>query len=328
MAALTLFDLLAHTMETTDFSADWGPVIRGKVRDAYEPSPDVRILITTDRVSAFDRVLGTLPGKGQILNQMAAYWFHKTADVAPNHVLSVPHPNVTLARNCRPLPVEWVVRAYLTGVTSTSIWTHYEKGSRLFAGHVLPDGLKKNAALPQAILTPSTKAMDPNASVHDETVSKDDVLARGLVSAEMFERAEAMVLKLFQRGQTLAAARGLILADTKYELGIDTEGELRVIDEIHTPDSSRYWFKGSYETNVPKGLEPESFDKEYLRRYLASIGFKGEGSLPNIPDEIRLGASERYLEAYQTITGTNLVLEHSDPGALKDSVVKALRHLA
>ena len=198
----------------------------------------------------------------------------------------------------------------------------------MFAGHGLPDGLKKNAALPKAILTPSTKAMDPHASMHDETVSKDDVLARGLVSLEMFERAEAMVLSLFQRGQKLSLERGLILADTKYELGLDSQGELRVIDEIHTPDSSRYWFKDSYETNVPQGLEPESFDKEYLRRYLTSIGFKGEGTLPTIPDDIRLGASLRYLEAYQTITGTNLVLEEANDDELKESVSHALRNLS
>ncbi|MFO0618199.1 MAG: phosphoribosylaminoimidazolesuccinocarboxamide synthase [Polyangiaceae bacterium] len=273
----------------------------GKVRDNYT-SPDgrTRVLITTDRLSAFDRVITTLPFKGQVLNALAKFWFDRTGEIAPNHVLDTPDPNVVVARACRPLPVEIVVRAYLTGVTSTSIYTHYARGERVFCGHALPDGLAKNARLPAPIVTPSTKAEKGD---HDQSLSRAEVLARTGMDPRHFDEAADRALALFDFGVRTAAERGLILADTKYEFGIDADGKLRVIDEIHTPDSSRYWFARSYEERVGRGDEPESFDKEFVRRALIALGFDGTGPIPALPNSVRLEAARRYIAALRTITG-------------------------
>ncbi|AKF05528.1 phosphoribosylaminoimidazolesuccinocarboxamide synthase [Sandaracinus amylolyticus] len=310
----TLRKGLELTLDATDLGGPpprgLGTKYEGKVRDNYLPGDGRRILVTTDRISAFDRVLGTLPFKGQVLNQLAAWWFDQTKDVASNHVLSIPDPNVTIGIDCRPLEVELVVRAYLTGVTSTSIWTHYAKGARTFCGHALPDGLAKNDALPAPILTPSTKA---EKGGHDVSVSRDELLAMGRVSAEEFDRASQLALALFRRGQELCAKRGLILVDTKYEMGVDPSGRIVVIDEMHTPDSSRYWFRESYEERRARGEEPESFDKEYVRRWLAAQGWTGDGPMPPIPDEVRIEASRRYVEACETIMGRAFVPDLEDP---------------
>lgn len=307
---------LGCTLDRTDLAGSpprgLGTKIEGKVRDNYLPGDGTRVLVTTDRISAFDRVLGTLPFKGQVLNTLAAWWFETTKDVAPNHVLSVPDPSVTIGMECRPLEVELVVRSYLTGVTSTSIWTHYEKGARTFCGHRLPDGLKKNEPLPEPILTPSTKA---EKGGHDVSVSKDELLAIGRVSADEFERASAIAHALFRRGQELCAARGLILVDTKYEMGVAPDGRIVVIDEMHTPDSSRYWYAASYQARLAAGQEPESFDKEYVRRWLAAEGFAGDGPIPAIPDEVRMEAARRYAEACETIMGRAFVPDLGDPQA-------------
>jgi phosphoribosylaminoimidazole-succinocarboxamide synthase len=300
---------LAITLDHTDL----GPIgkkYEGKVRDNYSRPDGTRVLVTTDRISAFDRVLGTLPFKGQVLNGLSAYWFQSTKDVAPSHFVSAPDPNVTIGLECTPLAVELVVRAYLTGVTSTSIWTHYEAGARTFAGHALPDGLKKNEPLPNAILTPSTKA---EKGGHDETVSRAELLRRGEVGEADFDRAGEMALALFRHGQEVCAKRGLILADTKYEMGKTKDGRIVVIDEMHTPDSSRYWLAASYEGRLSRGEEPESFDKEYVRRWLAAQGFKGDGPIPPIPDEIRIEASRRYIEACETVMGSPFVPSLEDP---------------
>lgn len=307
--AETLRAGLALTLERTDFDG-LGPKIEGKVRDSYRVGDGRRVLVTTDRISAFDRVLGTLPFKGQVLNQLSAWWFERTADVAPNHLLSVPDPSVTIARECTPLPVEWVMRGYLTGVTSTSVWTHYARGEREFCGHRLPDGMKKNEPLPAPILTPSTKAAQGG---HDESVSRASLLERGAIDEASFDEAAKLVHALFARGQALCAERGLILVDTKYELGRTAEGELVVIDEIHTPDSSRIWFEASYEARLRAGEEPESFDKEYVRRWLAAEGFTGEGAIPPIPDEVRVEASRRYIEACDAIRGDAFVPDLAPP---------------
>ena len=271
---------------------------------------DRRVLVTTDRISAFDRVLGTLPLKGQILNATATYWFDATKHLVPNHVLDVPDPNVIVGVECEPLPVELVMRSYVTGVTSTSLWTHYERGSRVFAGHALPDGLKKNERLPAAILTPSTKAAKGG---HDVTVSRDELLAMGQISARDFDRAAELAATLFEFGQARCRERGLILVDTKYEMGKTKSGEIVVIDEIHTPDSSRYWFAESYATRFAAGLEPESFDKEHVRKWLAAQGFVGDGPIPVIPDDVKVEASRRYAEAYATITGRAFVANLDEP---------------
>ena len=300
---------LGRTLERTSLDA-LGTKYEGKVRDNYTTADGRRIIVVTDRISAFDRVLGTLPLKGQVLNQLAAFWFETTRDVAPNHVISVPDPCVLIARECTPLPVEMVMRAYVTGVTSTSIWTHYQKGERVFCGHRLPDGLRKNERLPQPILTPSTKA---ELGDHDVSASREEILAMGRISPRDFDAAAEIAAALFARGQSWCADRGLILVDTKYELGKDRDGNIVVIDEIHTPDSSRFWFADSYADRFASGRDPESFDKEYVRRYLAGIGFTGDGPIPPLPDDVRIEASRRYIEAFEKITGRTFAPDLEDP---------------
>ncbi|MDI1477846.1 phosphoribosylaminoimidazolesuccinocarboxamide synthase [Polyangium sp. y55x31] len=305
----TLKRALRTTLDHTDFGA-LGAKYEGKVRDNYTTGDGRRFLVATDRISAFDRVLGTLPLKGQVLNLLAAHWFEATKHIAPNHVISVPDPNVVEAVECTPLPVEMVVRAYVTGVTSTSIWTHYARGERVFCGHRLPDGLHKNDRLPAPILTPSTKA--PKGG-HDVSASREEILAEGVISARDFDEAAEMVMALFAFGQKRCEERGLILVDTKYELGKTKDGRIVVIDEIHTPDSSRFWFARTYDERRARGEEPESFDKEYVRRWLAGTGFTGDGPIPTIPDEVRVEAARRYIEAFETITGQAFVPDLEDP---------------
>ena len=308
------------TLERTDYPT-LGAQYVGKVRDNYTRDGR-RYIITTDRISAFDRVLGTLPFKGQLLTQMAAFWFEKTKHLVPNHVISVPDPNVMECEECDPLPVEMVVRAYVTGVTSTSIWTHYAAGKRVFCGHSLPDGLRKNQKLPAPILTPSTKAAgDSPGAAHDISASREEILALTNMSPNDFDRAGEMAMKLFQFGQAHAASRGLILVDTKYEFGKRKNGDVILMDEIHTPDSSRYWFADSYEERFLAQKEPESFDKEFVRRYLAGIGYTGDGPAPTLPDDIRVDASLRYIEAYEKITGREFTPNSEPPNA---RIAKAL----
>jgi phosphoribosylaminoimidazole-succinocarboxamide synthase len=254
--------------------------------------------------------VGTLPSKGQLLNQIAAFWFERTRGIAPNHLLEVPDPNVSVVRECRPLPVEFVYRAHLTGSTSTSIWTAYERGERLYCGHRLPEGLRKHEPLPQPLLTPTTKA--PHGQ-HDELVSRAELIERGTLAAELFDRAARLTEALFAAGRSWAERRGLILVDTKYELGLDPDGELVVIDEIHTPDSSRYWYRASYERALSHGRDPEALDKEYVRRWLKEHGYQGEGPPPELPLEVRCEASRRYIEAYEQITGLAFEPDLEDP---------------
>jgi len=309
LATETLREALGFTLETTSLDA-LGAKYEGKVRDNYTTKDGRRYIVVTDRISAFDRVLGTLPLKGQVLNGLAAFWFERTRGVAPNHVISVPDPNVTIARECTPLPVEMVMRAYVTGVTSTSIWTHYQQGARVFCGHKLPEGLRKNERLPAPILTPSTKA--PKGD-HDISASREEILAMGHIDARDFDAAAEMAAALFEHGQAWCRDRGLILVDTKYEFGKDTDGNIVVIDEIHTPDSSRFWFSATYDERFSQAKDPESFDKEYVRRYLAGLGFKGDGPIPAIPDEVRVEAARRYIEAFETITGSEFKPDTTDP---------------
>jgi phosphoribosylaminoimidazole-succinocarboxamide synthase len=293
----TLREGLELTLDATDLGV--GTKYEGKVRDNYTVDGK-RIIVVTDRISAFDRVLGTLPFKGQILNSLAAFWFEETKDLVPNHVIDVPDPNVMVAVECEPLPVEMIVRAYITGVTSTSIWTHYKNGARVFCGHELPEGLVKDQKLPKPILTPSTKAEKGD---HDVSASREEILAMGRMSARDFDEAAEYAMALFEYGQKLCAERGLILVDTKYEFGKTKDGKIVVIDEIHTADSSRFWFANTYEARFKAGQSPESFDKEYVRRYLADQGYTGDGPIPPIPDEVRIEAARRYIEACETIRG-------------------------
>jgi phosphoribosylaminoimidazole-succinocarboxamide synthase len=271
----------------------FGRKTEGKVRDIYQVDGK-RILITTDRVSAFDRVLGVIPFKGQVLNQLSLWWFEQTADLVPNHVLAAPDPNVTIAREAQFLPIEVIVRGYITGVTSTSLWTLYQQGERAPYGIPLPDGLRKNDRLPQPIITPTTKATQGG---HDERITREEILVRGLVEPSVWEQIEQVAPALFRRGQEIAARAGLILVDTKYEFGL-IDGQLTLIDEIHTPDSSRYWTQESYHQG-----EPEHFDKEYLRLWFAAQGYRGEGHPPVMPDSFISTVATRYIAAYERLTG-------------------------
>lgn len=291
-----------HTLERSDLP-DLGERIEGKVRDSYV-SGKRRTIVVSDRVSCFDVVVGTLPSKGQVLNQIAAFWFEKTRGLAKNHLLEVPDPNVSIVQECRLLPVEFVFRAHLTGSTSTSIWTAYDRGERAYCGHTLPDGMKKHEEFPAPLLTPTTKAP---MGEHDELTSRDEILERGTMSEELFDAAAALLGGLFAEGRKWAASRGLILADTKYELGLDDDGNLVVIDEIHTPDSSRYWYRESFERAMSNGTDPESLDKEYVRRWLLEQGYRGDGPSPEIPVEVKVEAARRYIETYEQITGQAFV---------------------
>ena len=274
----------------------------GKVRDMYLLE-NRRILITTDRQSAFDHVLGTIPLKGQVLNRIAQFWFDRTRDIVANHVIAVPDGNVTVAEELDMIPVEIVVRRYLTGSTDTSVWTHYERGVRNFCGHDLPDGMVKNQPFDGAIITPSTKADE-----HDESVSREQILERGLVDEQTWEQVEEVALALFARGTEMAAAQGLILVDTKYEMGRNKEGEIAVADEIHTPDSSRYWIADSYEERHANGEEPESLDKEFLRLWLRDKGI-ADDNIPELDDEIRIQVARRYIDLYERMTGMDFEVD-------------------
>jgi phosphoribosylaminoimidazole-succinocarboxamide synthase len=286
----------------------------GKVRDNYSFGESSlgrgRLLVATDRISAFDRVLGTLPFKGQVLNRLSTFWFDATAAECPNHMIRAVDAQAVFAKECKPLAVELVVRAYLTGVTSTSVWTAYQRGERTFCGHALPEGLKKNEPLPRPLVTPSTKA---EKGGHDQSVSRAELLASGVVSEAHFDRAAEMALKLFAAGQAHCAKQGLILVDTKYEMGLDDAGQVVVIDEVHTPDSSRFWQAASYEGRLSRGEEPESFDKEFLRRWLFERDFSGEGPVPPLTREIRVEAARRYIAAYEQIVGAPFVPELEPP---------------
>ena len=278
----------------------------GKVRDIYE-QPDRLILISTDRHSSFDRIIAHIPHKGQVLNQVSAWWFKETRNIVPNQMLAVPDPNVTVAKKYKTIPIEAVVRGYLTGVTDTAIWTRYSKGERKFGGVMLPDGMKKNQKLPSPIFDPTTKE-----EKHDRTLTPEEMIAEGFITKELFERVRKTALALFEKGQEIAAKRGLILVDTKYEFGTDDPpaggGNLVLIDEIHTPDSSRYWQMGSYDEHFAKGEEPEYFDKEFLRLWFKEHcdPYKDK-ELPPAPQELVEEMSRRYIQMYEQITGKKFI---------------------
>jgi len=280
----------------------------GKVRDCYD-LPDAgegerRILISSDRISAFDRILTAIPWKGQVLTQMARWWFEQTADIAPNHVLAYPDPNVVIGKRVEILPVEIVVRGYLAGTTGTSVLTLYKKGVRQMYGHTLPDGLRDNQVLPAPIITPTSKAFDGG---HDEPLDEAAIVAGGLLTQAQWDEVSRMALALFARGQTIAAKRGLILVDTKYEFGIDAEGRILLADEIHTPDSSRYWHAASYEEAFAAGTRPASFDKDVIRAWVAERCDPYADPIPEIPDDMIARTSTAYVEAFEMITGKAFV---------------------
>ena len=282
----------------------------GKVRDCYDLPPDAahpegrRILIASDRVSAFDRILACIPWKGQVLTQIARWWFERTEDICANHVLAYPDANVVIGKRLTILPVEVVVRGYLAGTTSTSVLTQYRKGVRTMYGHSLPDGMRDNQVLPQAIITPTSKAFDGG---HDEPLTSAEILAQGLLTAAQWDEVSAKALALFARGQAMAAERGLILVDTKYEFGVDAAGNILIADEIHTPDSSRYWLADGYQAAFEAGSRPPSFDKDVIRAWVAARCDPYKDDIPEIPSEMIEATSKVYIQAYEAITGETFV---------------------
>ncbi len=276
----------------------------GKVRDNYDLPDGRRVLIATDRISAFDQSLGAVPFKGQVLTGIARFWFERTGDICANHVLAYPDPNVLVGRRLDMLPVEIVVRGYLAGTTSTSLLTMYETGQRTIYGHRFADGLRANERLPQAIITPTTKAAHGG---HDEPITAAEILERGLLTPAQWDEIAEVALALFARGQAMAAARGLILADTKYEFGVDGEGAIVLADEIHTPDSSRYWAADEYEARFAAGEAQASFDKDVVRRWVAARCDPYRDPIPALPEDVLEAAAGAYIGAYEAITGEAFV---------------------
>ncbi len=294
-----------NILKTTDFP-ELGEKKTGKVRDVYV-QPDRLILISTDRHSSFDRIIAHIPYKGQVLTETSAYWFEATKDIVPNHVLAVPDPNAVVAKKCKVIPVEMVVRGYITGSTNTSLWTLYDRGQRNFGNFTLPDGMKKNQKLVEPVLTPTTKSDE-----HDRPITPKEIVAEGIIAQDLWDKVSGAALALFRRGQELAEKRGLILVDTKYEFGLDDKGELTLIDEIHTPDSSRYWQLGSYGERFGKGEEPEYFDKEFLRLWFKEHcdPYKDE-TLPEAPPEMVAELSSRYIRIFEQLTGRKFEIDPS-----------------
>ena len=292
---------MTEVLKETNFTF-LGPKKTGKVRDIYE-QPDRLILVTTDRHSSFDRIIAHIPHKGQVLNQISAWWFEKTKDIVPNHVLAIPDPNATVGKKMKMVPIEGVVRGYLTGVTDTAIWTRYSKGQRNFGDLVLPDGMKKNQKLPKPIFDPTTKE-----EKHDRTLTPEEMVAEGFITKALFEDVQKTAFTLFARGQEVATQKSLILVDTKYEFGTGEDGTLVIIDEIHTPDSSRYWQLESYEARMAAEKEPENFDKEFLRLWFKehSDPYK-DAVLPPAPPELVEEMSRRYIQMYEQITGAKFI---------------------
>jgi phosphoribosylaminoimidazole-succinocarboxamide synthase len=290
----------------------------GKVRDTYDLGDGRLLLITTDRQSGFDRMLGAIPFKGQVLNRTSLSWFEATKHIIGNHVLTSPHANALLARKCRVLPIEFVVRGYMTGSTDTSIWTQYASGSRFFCGHTLPAGMKKNQMWHATLVTPTTKQKQ-----HDRPITAEEIVAEGWLAAGEWELASAKALELFAFGQKVAAERGLILVDTKYEFGVADDGEILLIDEIHTPDSSRYWLADSYAGRVAAGLEPDMIDKEFFRLWFRERcdPYK-DAVLPVPPDDLIAELAARYIQLFEKITGDTFV---PDTRPLEETVMTAVR---
>lgn len=281
----------------------FGKKYQGKVRDYYLIK-DKRILVTTDRISAFDRILGFIPYKGQVLNKISAFWFKHTKHIIHNHLLSVPHANVMVVKSAISIPIEMVVRGYISGVTNTSIWGSYARGERVIYGIHFPNGLQKNQKLPHPVITPTTKA----EVGHDMRLTPADIQKQHIVSKSIYKQMEKAAFALFKEGTRICAKAGIILVDTKYEFGL-YKGKLILIDEIHTPDSSRFWIKATYKERLRQGLEPENFDKEFLRLWYKQRGYTGDGTPPIMPKEFINTVSKRYIAIYEKITGKKFVPE-------------------
>ena len=304
------------TLKETNFK-NLGKKKKGKVRDVYV-ADDKIFLISTDRQSAFDRILARIPFKGQVLTQTSSFWFEDTKDIVQNHVIGIPDPNVVVAKKLKVFPVEMVVRGYITGVTSTSAWTAYAKGERNFCGNILPEGLKKNQKFKKPIITPTTKSDE-----HDEKISAEEIVRRGLMTQEQWDFIADKALKLFKRGTEISAKNSLILVDTKYEFGYDEKGNIFLIDEIHTPDCSRFWIKETYEERLNKGEEPENIDKEFLRLWFTkNCNPYNDEVLPEAPEELVIELSKRYIKLFEMITGKTF---KSEMGDVKKRIEKNLK---
>ncbi len=290
---------IADVLTTLDLPWPY-PRTRGKVRESFSVPPDRRLLVATDRLSAFDRVLAEIPFKGQVLNELSAFWFESSAGIVPNHLLAVPDPNVSLVHECTPLPVEVIVRGYITGVTKTSLWTLYAAGERHIYGHRLPEGLRKNDPLPEPLITPTTKA---GPGQHDERLTCAEVVEQGLVDARTWDAVTAAAMALFRRGQQLCRGAGFLLVDTKYEFGRAADGTLMLIDEVHTPDSSRFWRTRDPRESQSQGVEPENWDKEFVRLWYAGHGYRGTGEPPKLPEDVIVEMACRYVTLYEGLTG-------------------------
>ncbi len=297
VSELDIQNALDHVLKTVDLPF-FGEKHQGKVRDFYLVN-DKRVLVTTDRQSAFDVILGFIPYKGTVLNLLTQFWLENTKDIIPNHMISVPDPNVMIGHNCQSIPIEMIVRGFITGVTNTSLWHAYQNGSREFCGNILPEGLVKNQKLEKPIITPSTHG---DAGAHDVNMSRSEILDQKIVDESIYSQMETAALKLFARGTEICRQKGLILVDTKYEFGL-LNGRLILIDEIHTPDSSRFWKLDSYQDRFNQGLEPENFDKEFIRLWYVEHGYKGDGQPPQMPIKLAVAASQRYIANYELITG-------------------------
>lgn len=288
-------EAMPFCLETTNLPI--GKKCQGKVRDSYTLDDNI-VLVTTDRLTAFDRHLALIPYKGQVLNLISAWWFEQTASIVPNHLLAIPDPNAIIARKCNVFPIEFVVRGYITGTTNTALWTQYKNGVRDYCGVSFPEGLLKNQKLHHAVLTPTTKE-----AIHDRPITPAEIISEGFMTEDEWAQVSQLALKLYQRGVEIAAKQGLILVDTKYEFGRDNEGNILVVDEIHTPDSSRYWLADSYEKRLAKGLEPENIDKEFLRLWFADHSDPyNDDVLPLAPQELIETLSLRYIQLYEMIT--------------------------
>lgn len=313
---------LPNVLKATDYK--FGEKFVGKVRDTYILEDNRRVIVTTDRQSAFDYVLGEIPFKGAVLNQLAAFWFEQTKDIVSNHLISVPDPNVSIVKSCRGIPIEMIVRGYISGVTNTSIWGSYQKGERVIYGIEFPEGLKKNEKLPEPVITPTTHGDPSGKGGHDERLTRDEILNSGLVEKQIYLQMEKAAIELFKRGSEIALEKGLILVDTKYEFGL-IDGKLVLMDEIHTPDSSRYWKADTYQERFERGEEPENFDKELLRLWYTEKGYKGDGQPPEMSEDLVVALSQRYVEVYEKLTGKTFeVFEYPIEERIKLNIKKSL----
>ncbi len=317
-----LLEAIPHCLTATDLPLPGARKYTGKVRDSYDLTPDdprgKLLLLTTDRQSGFDRLLGAIPFKGQVLNRTSLHWFEQTRHMVPNHVIASPHANALLAQKCTVLPIEFVVRGYLTGSTDTSIWTKYQAGERCFADTTLREGMRKNEPLPSVLITPTTKE-----AAHDRPISPAEIVAEGWLTAKQWAACSQAAVRLFQFGQHEADARGLILVDTKYEFGVDPEGDIRLIDEVHTQDSSRYWIAESYRQRLLEGREPDMIDKEFFRLWFRERcdPYKDK-ELPKPPDDLIAELAARYIQLFERITGQAFA---PDPRPLEETVMAALK---